>query len=143
MVKTMLMAFAVVAAAAVADAQVITAVLDPYLKVHAALAQDKIDKADASAIVTEAAKLGDDGKAIASAARELEAAADIKTARKAFGDLSEALIAYDGKHKGSVPADLKLAYCPMQDRSWYQKGDTVANPFYGKEMPTCGQFKKR
>jgi hypothetical protein len=29
----------------------------------------------------------------------------------------------------------------MANKPWLQKGDTLSNPYYGKEMPTCGNFR--
>ena len=33
-------------------------------------------------------------------------------------------------------------YCPMVNKQWLQKGETVSNPYYGKAMLTCGEKKK-
>jgi hypothetical protein len=29
----------------------------------------------------------------------------------------------------------------MAQKPWLQRGDTLANPYYGKAMPTCGEFR--
>jgi hypothetical protein len=29
----------------------------------------------------------------------------------------------------------------MVNKPWLQEGATIANPYYGKEMPTCGSFR--
>ena len=29
----------------------------------------------------------------------------------------------------------------MLQKPWLQKGDTIANPYYGSSMLTCGNFK--
>ena len=33
-----------------------------------------------------------------------------------------------------------IAFCPMAQKYWLQRGDTVQNPFYGKAMPDCGRI---
>jgi len=33
-----------------------------------------------------------------------------------------------------------VAYCPMVQKYWLQKGDTIQNPFYGKQMSDCGRI---
>ena len=143
--KRLIVALALLAGtAASARAQAITPVLDPYLRIQESLAADKTDKvkADAGALADAAAKLTD-GKEIVDAARQLEGAADIKAARSAFGKLSEAVIKYGDTHKGAVPDDLRVAYCPMADRSWLQKSDQIANPYFGSAMLKCGEIKKK
>ncbi len=42
---------------------------------------------------------------------------------------------------GSV-GDVKKAYCRMVKKFWLQKGDQIANPYYGSSMLRCGEFKK-
>jgi len=37
---------------------------------------------------------------------------------------------------------LKLVYCPMAKANWLQPGDTVANPYLGTQMPTCGEVQR-
>jgi hypothetical protein len=127
------------------QAKPITSITTPYLRIQTALTQDKTDgvKADAATIAAEAAKLGDDGKPIATAARELEAAADLKAVRTGFGKLSAALLAYGKTHEGSLPSDLRVAFCSMGAGSWLQKGDEIANPYYGSAMLRCGVFQDK
>jgi hypothetical protein len=40
-----------------------------------------------------------------------------------------------------APDGVRTAYCPMAQKPWLQRGDTLANPYYGKAMPTCGEFR--
>jgi hypothetical protein len=124
-------------------ADLTSALVEPYVRVQSALAADKIDgvKADAAAIVTAAGTLGDPAKPIALAASRLEEAANLKDARKAFGEVSDALFAYAKATGASMPADVKTAYCPMINKSWLQKGDKIRNPYYGSEMIDCGSFR--
>ena len=39
--------------------------------------------------------------------------------------------------------DVKVAYCPMVQKHWLQKGETIRNPFYGKEMSECGRLSDK
>jgi predicted RNA methylase len=118
-----------------------TAVVTPYLRIHAALAADTIEtvKADATLLAAEAAELGDAGRAVAVAAKALAGAADLEAARAAFMTLSEALVTAAGE---ALPPGVRVAYCPMVKKPWLQRGDTIQNPYFGSKMPTCGYFKK-
>jgi hypothetical protein len=120
------------------------AMLKPYLEVHALLAQDKFAeiKEPAAALASEAAALGTEGADLAKAAAALSNANDLKGARDAFGQLSDALI-QKVKADGTIDpaAELKVGYCPMIHKSWIQRGDQVRNPYYGAAMLTCGEVK--
>ena len=119
------------------------AIVSSYLEIHAQLAADKIDgiKAPAAAIAKSAASMGEPGKKIAAAAKAVEQAGDLKTARDAFAPLSEAVIAVAKADGWQGLDDVKLAYCPMVNASWLQKDVAVRNPYYGSTMLTCGEFK--
>jgi len=78
---------------------------------------------------------------IDTAAVQLASAAEIADAREKFGTLTDAVVTYmDGLHLKAAEG-VRKAYCPMARKSWLQKGDTLANPYYGTSMPTCGEFK--
>ncbi len=126
-------------------ADVVNNLVDPYLRIHASLTKDSTDgvKDNARSIATEAESLGGSAIKLRDAARALEAAGDLKAARTVFGPLTDALLTYANESKMVLPPELKLAYCPMVKKSWLQKGETIANPYYGSEMLTCGDFKKR
>jgi len=118
----------------------LSAILEAYLRVQRALAADTIAsiRGDARTIDIDAAALGADAASIRTAASRLGAAADLKTARAAFGALSEPLIALV-RSSGAMPPDLVVAYCPMAQKSWLQNGTQIQNPYYGKAMPGCGR----
>ena len=123
-----------------AAAQLSSAITSPYLKVQVALAGDSTEGVSEAAeeIAAAAAVLGNDGKGLAEAAGTLAATGDIEAAREAFGALSDALI----KYADSVGiGELKVAYCPMADRSWIQEDGSITNPFFGAFMLTCGSFQ--
>jgi hypothetical protein len=126
-----------------AGSQMPSAITDPYLKIQTALAQDRVDevRANAGEIASAATSLGAPAMKIDTAAVQLASAAGIADAREKFGTLTDAVVTYmDGQHL-SAPEGVRRAYCPMARKSWLQKGDTLANPYYGTSMPTCGEFK--
>jgi len=116
-------------------------VVDPYLKIQAALASDTLEgvSANAAAVAAAAARLGAAGAGVAEAAKPVGAARDLKAARAAFMDLSETLIQAAGE---ALASDIRIAYCPMVKKRWLQTGDKIRNPYFGPEMRTCGVFKK-
>jgi hypothetical protein len=124
-------------------AEVSRTVVDPYLKVQAALVHDSIDglAIAADAIALAAGALGDTAGAIETAARDLAAAADLADARVKFGALSDAMETYRKDQRLRWPDGVRQAYCPMVRKSWLQKAPRIANPYYGREMPTCGSFR--
>ena len=131
-----------------AGAAMSRAIVDPYLKIQAALADDSTEgvHANAGAIVTAVTALGSPAMKIVGAALQLAAAAeaeppDIKDVREKFGTLSETIDVYmTGLHL-TPPQGVKVAVCPMVNKPWMQEGPTLANPYYGKEMSTCGSFR--
>jgi Protein of unknown function (DUF3347) len=134
----------VAAVALVRAADSFTSLLEPYFRIQTALVDDRTDtlKADAAEVVRQAKMMGDEGKAIAGAAAELDEASNLELARTAFGKLSDAVIAYSERMKASPGGDVATMYCPMVKKSWLQKGESVRNPYYGKAMPGCGVKKK-
>jgi hypothetical protein len=123
-------------------------ILDPYLEIQAALADDSTEniRANAGNIATAATALGAPAMKIDTAALQLSAAAEapepeIKTIRERFGALSEAIDTYMTGLKLTTPEGVRVAYCPMVKKPWIQRGETLANPYYGKEMLTCGSFR--
>ena len=135
--------FVLAAVCAAMAAELAPALVDPYVRVQTALAADKVDgvKADAAAIATAAGTLGEPAKSLEAAAKKLEGAANLADARKAFGEVSDALFAYAKATGSSIPAGVKTAYCPMANKSWLQKGDKIQNPYYGSSMLDCGSFR--
>jgi hypothetical protein len=131
-----------------AGAAMSAAIVDPYLKIQAALADDSLEgvHSNAGGLVTAATALGSPAMKIDMAAIQLAAASeatppDIRDVREKFGTLSEAIDVYmTGLHL-TPPEGVKVAYCPMVNKPWMQQGETLANPYYGKEMPTCGSFR--
>jgi Cu(I)/Ag(I) efflux system membrane fusion protein len=126
-----------------------SAIIDPYLEIQKVLADDSTAsiKANAASIAAAATALGAPAMKIDSAALQLSAAAaaadpDIADVREKFGLLSEAIDAYMTGLKLTPPAGVHVAFCPMANKPWMQKGEALANPYYGKEMATCGTLRQ-
>jgi membrane fusion protein, copper/silver efflux system len=125
-----------------AGAALPAAIVDPYLAIQEGLAHDSVDnlRANAGNIATAATALGAPAMKIDTAAVQLASAGDLADARQKFGTLSEAIVAYkDGLHL-KAGEGVKQAFCPMAVKPWLQRGDTISNPYYGTQMPTCGSF---
>jgi len=123
-------------------------IMEPYLAIQEALAGDSTDqvKANAGNIATAATALGAPAMKIDTSALQLAGSLDaeqpdIKVVRERFGVLSEAIDTYMTGLKLKAPEGVKAAYCPMVRKPWLQRGDTINNPYYGKEMQTCGDFR--
>jgi hypothetical protein len=126
-----------------AGSEMTRAVIDPYLKIQAALADDSMDgvKANAGNIATAATSLGAPAMKIDTTALQLASATEIDDARAKFGALSEALDTYmTGLHL-TPPQGVKVAVCPMVHKPWLQADATINNPYFGKSMQTCGSFR--
>ena len=106
-----------------------------YEMVRAALAADSLTDAAAPAKALAATAAAAGGAAAKKAADLLASAKNIEDARKTFGDLSTVLVPIFQAEK--IPGT--MAYmCSMKDKPWVQRGDKIANPYYGKSMLTCG-----
>jgi len=123
-------------------------IIDPYLEIQSALADDRTDTIHTNAgnLVTAATALGAPAMKLDTAAIALAGAAeaadpDIAVLREKFGVLSEALDTYMKGLNLTAPDGVRVAYCPMVEKPWLQKGDTIDNPYYGKSMPGCGNFR--
>jgi hypothetical protein len=145
MIRGALFVMLVIAAAgAVRAGDPLLTMLDPYFRIQSSLSDDKTDgvKADAAAIASAARSMGEPGAPIAKAADALATADSLLTARTAFSELSDAVIALSESTKAETDDSVQAMYCPMAKKQWLQKGDKVSNPYYGKAMLTCGEKKK-
>ena len=118
------------------------AIVEAYVRIQQALHADATERIhdDARAIATEAGHLGSAGEPIRMSAGALVRATDLPAARAAFGTLSDAIIDYVKTSGSSYGDGVTIAFCPMAQKYWLQRGDTVQNPFYGKAMPDCGRI---
>lgn len=126
-----------------AGAEMSRAVLDPYLKIQAALAGDSMEgvKANAGNVADAATALGAPAMKIDTAALNMTTVIEIADAREKFGALSEAIDKYMTGLKLVPPAGVKVAFCPMVQKPWMQAEADLRNPYYGKDMLTCGNFR--
>jgi HPt (histidine-containing phosphotransfer) domain-containing protein len=118
-------------------------IVDPYLKIQAALAADRVDgiRQHAGEIATAATALGAPAMKIDTTAIQLAATTELADAREKFGMLSDAIDTYmTGLHL-TPPEGVKVAFCPMVEKPWMQEGDAISNPYYGTQMLTCGSFR--
>ena len=118
-------------------------IMDPYLKIEQALADDSTDgiRQNAGELTTASTTLGAPGMRIQTAAAQMTSAGELDDARVKFGNLSEAIDNYMRGFKMSPPDGVRAAWCPMKSKPWLQEGDVIKNPYYGSEMPTCGEFR--
>ena len=108
---------------------------ESYESVRAALAADNLADATPHAKVLADRAEAAGGVQAKKAARALAEAKNIEDARKSFGELSTILVPIFQAE--AIPGT--TAYlCPMKQKPWVQRGDKMANPYYGKAMLTCG-----
>jgi hypothetical protein len=76
------------------------------------------------------------------AARDASTAVDRKARRAAWKNVSAILVPLARATGGGTKA-YREAWCPMAEGAWIQGADapTIANPYYGAEMLTCGSFR--
>jgi hypothetical protein len=99
--------------------------LTVYDKVHHALVADDLAAAKAAA-----KELGPDGNDVANAS-------SLKDARSGFEKLSSR-----AKTAAAGQSGYHVFHCPMLKKDWVQTSTTVANPYGGKEMVSCGEIQK-
>jgi protein SCO1/2 len=121
-----------------------SALVEPAIAIQIALADDTMVgvAAQAAAMRQAAAALGAPAAAIEAAAADLARQTTIEDARRAFGAMSDVLIAYLRGDAASFGDGVRVAYCPMVRKSWLQKDGPVANPYYGSRMRSCGELTK-
>jgi len=117
-------------------------IVDAAVAIQVALSRDTMVgvAAQAAALREAATALGEPGAAIATAASEVAQQTNIADARKAFGAMSEALVAYVKANRSALGDSIRIGYCPMVRKSWLQKDGPVANPYYGQKMLACGEL---
>lgn len=122
----------------------VKSVYDHYLKIQSELANDSLKGVGEHASAIAKAAKADDMKMlpadVATQAEKVGQAKNLKAAREAFKPLSASLIKYLADNK--VPkGTYREASCPMVKASWLQTDKAIKNPYMGKEMLACGEFK--
>ncbi|MBB1287342.1 DUF3347 domain-containing protein [Flavisolibacter sp. BT320] len=77
-------------------------------------------------------------KRLVAEAGQVAATKDIKKQRDAFASLSASMIALAKGAKLSAQT-VYVETCPMKKASWLSSEPAVKNPYYGKQMLTCGK----
>ena len=137
------MIFVLAAMMAFGAATPVDTMIDRAVAIQVSLSHDKMDgvSANATGIATDAGSLGKPGEKIVAGAMALQKAKKIDEARTAFGQMSDALVAYLDAQKQKPGNGVRVAYCPMVRKPWLQKDGAIQNPYYGASMLTCGSFK--
>jgi hypothetical protein len=99
--------------------------LAAYEQVHHALVAD-----DLAGAQTAAADLGRVGV-------DLTKSKSLTEARAAFEKLSA-----QTKDLVAGQPGYFVLHCPMANKDWVQTSDKPSNPYFGKQMPACGEVKK-
>ena len=129
----------------------IAALVDHYEYAREALVEDQ-----AEAAVTAAAKVAKQAERAQTSASKKEkplladvakqakllsttSAKDMPAVRRAFGELSRALIVL-AIARPSLRSQLHIFRCPMAEgyKKWVQRTKKLANPYMGQSMPRCG-----
>jgi len=131
--KKILTLLTLATASLIGSAQAQNVILDNYVAVSTALAQDNLDEAKSAATtLAESAK----GTPLADPAAALATSDSLDTARGHFKVISvEAVKLANGN------AEYYVFTCPMVKAEWVQKTKETQNPYMGKEMPGCGSIK--
>lgn len=99
--------------------------LNAYGKAHDALVAD-----DLAAAKKAASDLGPAGA-------DLSKSNSLDDARSAFSKVSD-----KAAKLAAGQSRYYVAHCPMKDKDWVQTSTTIANPYGGKDMVSCGEIKK-
>jgi len=120
-------------------------VLAAYLDQAELLAQDQQGASHGEPLATALAEVSLDPApewlaGLETASKQYGEAADIAAARKAFSQLSGAMVAYVETHQSAL--EMHKVRCPMApegiEGTWLQAGAEVHNPWYGSDMLACG-----
>lgn len=131
-------------------------VIQTYLEVQRALADDDLDGAKASsedlipAIAAVQLETGRDAwRGLAATLRahtiHVARATDIEGARAGFEPLSAAVEGMLRTFGNPLDVDMHVAFCPMADDNrgarWVQQGETIDNSYFGESMRRCGEIR--
>ncbi|RZK50633.1 MAG: DUF3347 domain-containing protein [Pedobacter sp.] len=78
---------------------------------------------------------------ILSGAKELVGEKDLKSQRKPFEGISNAMYNLTKEFNMHSQA-VYWQYCPMVKKSWLNEVEAVQNPYYGSRMYACGEVKE-
>lgn len=119
--------------------------LSEYLKIHEALASDRVEGVVEAAgriasVASEMLSHTSGGEKnlyqeIATAAGEMKGG-DLAALRARLGGLTAAL---EALLRAANATGWRLFHCSMVDDEWIQADEKVRNPYYGPSMLTCGE----
>ena len=111
-------------------------ILEAATQVSEALAADNLAGAKGDASKLAAAATAAHDAALAQSATKVAAATSLEQARSAYKAVGAktAVLAHG-------VSGYSVVFCGMADAKWVQKGTTVRNPYFGKEMLTCGSIE--
>lgn len=75
-------------------------------------------------------------------AEHIQGAPVIDHMREHFASFSEIMFAVAKAFKANNGTAMYFDYCPMQKASWISSEAAIKNPYYGKQMLTCGNIKE-
>lgn len=132
-------------------------VLAAYFEISTALSQDSLGRAkELAELLPQSLSEVDHGllphaghpiwadavKNLSAASESIAKSSDLKTARRAFFDLSEQMIQAVRVFGASGQTPVMVFNCPMAmdgaGANWLQKSDGTENPYYGSQMFKCG-----
>ena len=113
------------------------ALLPLYEKVSAALVADNLAATRDAARTLAAAATNAHRTDLAAAAGAVAGATDLAASREAFKKLSQDTVVLARHERGWF-----IVNCPMANADWVQRTRTIANPYFGQSMPSCGIVKE-
>jgi hypothetical protein len=117
-----------------------TTLFSKYETVRQGLLKSSLKDVQTSAKQLASAATVAKNDAVAKAATDVAASADLAKARESFGVLSDEMIKVRNGVTGERPG---IAYCPMAKKSWLQTTkEAIANP-YEPAMKECGMWKAK
>lgn len=133
-------------ASAKAGENCVDGLIDPYFATQTALAADNLDDAKSAAKTLLAAQTQNPcANEVGEATQTILKTDSIDEARVAFKTISDALIILV-EENGAGSGEIHLVHCPMafefSGASWLQKNKSVANPYFGSQMFSCGAVEQ-
>ena len=134
------------------SAQTLEKVFQNYLEVKNSLVDGNSSAASANASllvssVEELAQKGTESKGqksilpeITSLAKAISTSNQLEQQRAGFGKLSESIWSLI-KEDDSFTLPAYYTYCPMKKTHWISEFANIKNPFYGKQMLSCGKVE--
>ncbi len=74
-------------------------------------------------------------------AQRIQNASSIESMRSYFNEFSESMWTLLKRFDSNNGITVYESYCPMKKMSWISHNSEILNPYYGKEMLTCGSVR--